>query len=278
MGKIPFAAKTLTFRERYFVAVKEGFVFNPEVRQHVSFARDNVLDDGFLSGRAPYDFIFCRNLLIYFDRATQVVALAKLNRLLAADGVLFVGPAEMPLVSESGFTSANFPHAFACRKTNGRAARCSGPCAAASRALRLRPAPPATEPPALPAPHRQRSPPRTPCSGAPTRRRGPARGSRRHCEAHLTTDATSAEAYYLLGLVKDAANDLDAMIYYRKALYLDPNHYETLVHAHCGWKRPGMFAALNIPPPRRATARATKDKNRMNENPHQHRSAPAAEF
>jgi len=37
------------------------------------------------------------------------------------------------------------------------------------------------------------------------------------------------QAYYLMGLLRDAAGDLTARDYYRKALYLDPNHYESLL-------------------------------------------------
>ena len=41
----------------------------------------------------------------------------------------------------------------------------------------------------------------------------------------------SANAFHLLGLVRDAAgNPTDASKYYRKALYLDPEHHDTLVH------------------------------------------------
>ena len=43
--------------------------------------------------------------------------------------------------------------------------------------------------------------------------------------------------------MKDAANDLDAMTYYRKALYLDPNHYETLVHAALWLEKTGDVAS-----------------------------------
>ena len=49
------------------------------------------------------------------------------------------------------------------------------------------------------------------------------------CEAHLREHGASAEAYYLLGLVLDAGSDANAIDYYRKALYLEPNHYETLL-------------------------------------------------
>ena len=63
------------------------------------------------------------------------------------------------------------------------------------------------------------------------------------CRNHLARHSDSAEAYYLLGLVLDAANDPEAITYYRKALYLDPNHYETLVHAALWLERTGDLAA-----------------------------------
>ena len=49
------------------------------------------------------------------------------------------------------------------------------------------------------------------------------------CEAHLRESKASVQAYYLLGLVRDAAGDTRALDCYRKALYLEPNHYESLV-------------------------------------------------
>jgi chemotaxis protein methyltransferase WspC len=49
------------------------------------------------------------------------------------------------------------------------------------------------------------------------------------CESHLKEQGASAEAYYLLGLVLDANSDPKAIEYYRKALYLEPDHYETLL-------------------------------------------------
>jgi chemotaxis protein methyltransferase WspC len=256
-GKNSFRGPDLEFRDRHFVAVKDGYALHHEVRRHVTFARDNILDDGFLAEAAPYDFIFCRNLLIYFDRATQVLALAKLHRLLAAEGVLFVGPAEVPLVSEGGFTSANLPHAFACRKTNPapnppppprRKKKTHQPNAEKLKTEKLkRPASDfsisdfqpfsiSDEPPALEnSLHQARQ-----LADA-----GRLVEATAICEAHLAQNGTSAEAYYLLGLVKDAANDPDAIKYYRRALYLDPNHYETLVHAALCLEKAGEAAAAH---------------------------------
>lgn len=250
-GKNSFRGKDLSFRDRHFVEVKDGYALNPEVRRHVAFVRDNVLDDGFQVGRAPYDFIFCRNLLIYFDRATQVLALTKLHRLLAADGVLFVGPAELPLVSESGFTSANLPHAFACRKSNIEAAPVPRPVR--RRRKNVSSFSTVTPAPSNVAKSQSILPPIVAASATArvdtclehARQLadfGRLKEASAICEAHLIENGTSAEAYYLLGLVKDAADDPEAITFYRKALYLDPNHYETLVHTSLWLEKSGDSA------------------------------------
>jgi len=49
------------------------------------------------------------------------------------------------------------------------------------------------------------------------------------CQVHLRESGVSAQAYYMLGLVRDAGGDASAVECYRKALYLEPNHYETLL-------------------------------------------------
>jgi chemotaxis protein methyltransferase WspC len=47
------------------------------------------------------------------------------------------------------------------------------------------------------------------------------------CEAHMRRYGVSATAFYLIGLVRDATgNHTDARAYYRKALYLEPDHGE----------------------------------------------------
>jgi chemotaxis protein methyltransferase WspC len=51
------------------------------------------------------------------------------------------------------------------------------------------------------------------------------------CEAFLSAHGDSAEGYYLQGIVYDALDDSQrATQSYRKAIYLDPNHTEALVH------------------------------------------------
>ena len=65
----------------------------PELRQMVEFRRLNFMDREYgLAEKA--DAIFCRNVLIYFDRATQQAILSKLIAHLVPAGYLFVGHSE----------------------------------------------------------------------------------------------------------------------------------------------------------------------------------------
>jgi len=65
----------------------------PELRRLIEFRRLNFKEADYAIGE-PLDAIFCRNVLIYFDRATQENILRKLIRNLAPSGYLFVGHSE----------------------------------------------------------------------------------------------------------------------------------------------------------------------------------------
>jgi len=84
-------------RRRYFLRSRDPdskvMRVVPELRQHVEFRRLNFMDADFgLTEKAHA--IFCRNVLIYFDRPTQEKILQKLTRHLIPGGYLFVGHAE----------------------------------------------------------------------------------------------------------------------------------------------------------------------------------------
>lgn len=65
----------------------------PELRERVSFRRLNFMDAD-LGIREPIDLLFCRNVLIYFDRPTQQALLQRLCRHLFPGRYLFTGHSE----------------------------------------------------------------------------------------------------------------------------------------------------------------------------------------
>lgn len=66
---------------------------SPMLRSKIGFARMNLMDASFAVGDAM-DVIFCRNVLIYFDKATQGRVLSKLCGRLKVGGYLFIGHSE----------------------------------------------------------------------------------------------------------------------------------------------------------------------------------------
>lgn len=64
-----------------------------DLRRKVTFKHHNLVDEPYPASRIT-DIVFCRNLLIYFDRTTQSVVLSRLCRYLRPGGYLFLGHSE----------------------------------------------------------------------------------------------------------------------------------------------------------------------------------------
>src|SRR5687767_8553318 len=81
-GNNAFRGNDVSFRERHFEPVPLGHRLRDDVRAVVSFRAANLLDADVMLGMGQYAAIFCRNVLIYLDRAAQRRALGVLARLL----------------------------------------------------------------------------------------------------------------------------------------------------------------------------------------------------
>lgn len=251
-GKNSFRGVELDFRERHFEATTHGHRLRKRVREQVQFHRANLLDPKLSTGAHTYDFIFCRNLLIYFDRPTQDRAVAVLQGLLAAQGVLFVGPSESGLLLNLDFVPARIPLAFAFRKKRQivDAATVAPPVSSRHSAVKPKASP------VVPATAARRS---SRLVQTETRSdssieaaiqladQGKLGEATRCCEAHLRRHGPSVQAFHLIGLIRAAAGELsEADKYYRKALYLDPNHYETLLHLALLLEKRGSRAGARV--------------------------------
>jgi chemotaxis protein methyltransferase WspC len=114
-GRNSFRGNAFAFRDAHFTRTQDGWRLAPRIVDMVRFSRANLMQlDAAALG--VYDFVFCRNVLIYFDRDTQQTALQALNSVLAENGTLFVGPAETGLLMRHGMQSAKIPLAFAFQR------------------------------------------------------------------------------------------------------------------------------------------------------------------
>ncbi|WP_028967093.1 CheR family methyltransferase [Sphingomonas phyllosphaerae] len=84
-------------RQRYVLRPRErdrdDVRIVPELRSAIGFAQLNLMDASYPVGE-PMDIIFCRNVLIYFDKATQEQVVRRLAACLRPDGLLFLGHSE----------------------------------------------------------------------------------------------------------------------------------------------------------------------------------------
>ena len=290
-GSNAFRSRALGFRDRHFKPSGDHWRLSADVTERVRFRQANLLT---LETQAfePFDFVFCRNVLIYFDRPMQRTAVRVLDDLLAPGATLFVGPAETGLMMREGMTSAKLALAFAFRRLENdrpslddaslkdvktralysaiaeaeealgfpmrnaapRVASASANLAAANafasragalwnesrlsenaNAGRFVPAPaakiesktPSGHAAARPAPEHQGTLDQADAlanSGALPEAAVVAR-------AYLKGHPSSADAYYLLGVIADAQGaQTEARGHYKRALYLDPEHGEALTH------------------------------------------------
>jgi chemotaxis protein methyltransferase CheR len=83
-----------SWKKKYFIAQpNDCFKISPEVTKRVEYKTFNLMDR--IPFRSyPFDLIFCRNVMIYFEMQTKIELINRLYEVLAPGGYLFIGHAE----------------------------------------------------------------------------------------------------------------------------------------------------------------------------------------
>lgn len=241
-------------KPHWFVPSGEHFALVPAARESVSFRRGNAVDPDVLRGALAYDVIFCRNLLIYFDRRAREALVATLRASLVVGGLLFVGHAESLAGFDDGLRRLPDVRAFGYERIHDSSASVT----------------PALPPRAPSGPRTPlgrtspRQPPAAPVTSADTARgvvlaraaTGPASETPRRAETEerdplavaraladqgalaearvLVEEALArptADAFHLLGVICQEEGRLEeAERCLSRAIYLDSEHYASLVN------------------------------------------------
>lgn len=227
-----FRGADLVFRDRYFKEQAGGYQLSEAIRARVHFKQGNLFELDTTALARSYDVVFCRNLLIYFDDRATHAAAQVLRTVLADDGLLFAGYAEVPALCRHDFSTLRIPGAFALEKQAQEARPALPPL---RRARTVRPAAPVHATRSVPDARPVRAAEPAPADGLAQARRladsGDHAAAAAACHEWLASDPASAEAYFILGLVSECREDAGAAAeYWRRCVYLDPRHYEALCH------------------------------------------------
>ena len=251
-GRNSFRGVDEELKDAYFKKGGAGYRLIEEIRDVVNFQQGNFLIGPLSSEANYYDAIFCRNLLIYFDRETQKQALDKLHRALKERGALFVGHAETSQVAKDLFVQLYSARSFGYvkvsesnrRKTKrvkqlpqkipdqwesvfSQLAKLTTAKAEITRsrpenrtkARKTKPSETITPKISLRSVERLAN-------------QGKYSDAVELCLIYLKQNPESADGYYMLALVKDLNGESnEAASLLRKAIYLNPNHEQALVMA-----------------------------------------------
>jgi chemotaxis protein methyltransferase CheR len=239
--------------QRWFTTDGETYEISEELRPLVRFARHNlVTEPSPLRTGEHADLIVCRNVTIYFDRATTRQAVDGFRTALASDGWLMMGPSETLWRLHDGFEVVSLGEAFAYRRQQESPMRTAPRRPATRRVLppqevRRAPAPvPVRAGAAVASMSAPPVPPRpvpavaeVPTAAAPAHDAAPPditldairehllhgdyETARQAAEAFAERDPLSAEAHYLQAVaLVDLGRDRGALEPLRRAVFLAP--------------------------------------------------------
>jgi len=212
-----------TCREAYFHKLGKEYAINEELKSHADFFYGNLVDPTFQVNYKEYDFVVCRNMLVYFSLEAQQIAVEALKVFMDDDAVLIVSPAEGEIVRRFGFTPFYDNESIIYFKKESQPVKAEEKVKPAVSAFATKKIDiafgEAIE--RLSAIKRIRS----------LANEGKYESAEAQCKALLKDPGMDAEVYYIWGVVLHAKGEFSAAEEaFNKALYIDPSHYESLVY------------------------------------------------
>ncbi len=104
------------YKRKYFKEDGGKFILSPDVKKFVTFNKLNLYDDTKMVFMKSFDFIFCANVLIYFDLASKSKVVQHFYNNLQPYGYFFVGQSESLHGVNDKFKTIHFPGGFGYSK------------------------------------------------------------------------------------------------------------------------------------------------------------------
>lgn len=229
---------------KYLHKNDNNFQIDKKLQNNVKFYIGNILSPSNQLLNESYNIILCRNLLIYLNDKARDNLLNILKQLLSPEGILIVGHSETHILHTYGFKPINYPKSFAFRKADIEPSK-----------LELKKNNRSSTDRKLPLIKKNiiadntkkiatqiNSNIKTETKETDTKNEltisnikhiadsGDLKTAFTLCNEYIKNYPIDADAYYLYGLINQAMNNINIAIEnYEKALYLNPQHYETLI-------------------------------------------------
>ena len=104
------------YKRKYIREDNGKFILAPEVKKFVTFNKLNLYEDSKMIFMKSFDFIFCANVLIYFDTASKSKVVQHFYNNLQPYGYFFVGQSESLHGVNDKFKTVHFPGGFGYKK------------------------------------------------------------------------------------------------------------------------------------------------------------------
>lgn len=241
------APNAITLRERYFEPLERGYRVKKSITQTINFMQANLLESSLLLGKNYYDIIFCRNLLIYLDMPAREKAMQVLDRLLVEKGLLFLGHSEMGKLPTSHFIPVRQPFTFAAQKTEVKA-DIKKPKKPKNKSLSVPNSKITQQAKEITVKAKTDNNKTSLLETAKNLAdQGQLEEAIKLCREYLHQNRTNAEVYVLLGeLYQAGRQEESAEQYFHKAIYLQANHEEALMHLALIKEQRGDFTGAQI--------------------------------